>query len=125
MTFYHGSIADLSDSPKRWAGILAWYSLIHLGPGELPAALASLRAAVEDDGNLLLFFFSGSSLEPMQHPVAIAYRWLLPDLARALEAASFQVTGSHWNPRFPHAHLTTKATTKNRRPPQPTQRGHL
>lgn len=113
VTFHHGSIADFSDSPRRWAGILAWYSLIHLGPDELPAALVSLREMVEDGGSLLISFFSGPSLEPMQHPVATAYRWPLPDLTQTLEDAGFQVIGSHWDPRFPHAHLTAKATAKN------------
>lgn len=109
--FHHGSIADLPASGRRWAGILAWYSLIHLGPGELPEALVALRGAVEDGGSLLMSFFSGPRLEPMQHPVATAYRWPLPDISRALERAGFEVTASHWDPRFPHAHLTAQATT--------------
>lgn len=112
--FHHGSIADLSDSPKRWTGILAWYSLIHMGPEELPEALVSLRAVVEDGGSLLISFFSGPRLELVQHPVAPAYRWPLADIAQALEHAGFAVTESSWDPRFPHAHLTAVASTQNR-----------
>ncbi len=114
VTFHHGSIADLSGRRKRWAGILAWYSLIHLGPGELPEALRALRAAVEDGGLLLISFFAGPRCEPMPHPVTTAYRWPLPEMTRALEHAGFAVTGSHWDPRFPHAHLTAEATARNR-----------
>lgn len=113
VTFHHGTIADLSDSPKRWAGILAWYSLIHMGPDELPATLASLRAVAEDDGVLLMSFFSGPRLEPVQHPVVTAYRWPLPDITQALEHAGFEVTDSHWDPRFPHAYLTAEASKQN------------
>uniref|UniRef100_UPI00019D991A SAM-dependent methyltransferase n=1 Tax=Corynebacterium glutamicum (strain ATCC 13032 / DSM 20300 / JCM 1318 / BCRC 11384 / CCUG 27702 / LMG 3730 / NBRC 12168 / NCIMB 10025 / NRRL B-2784 / 534) TaxID=196627 RepID=UPI00019D991A len=113
VTFHHGTITDLSDSPKRWAGLLAWYSLIHMGPGELPDALVALRMAVEDGGGLLMSFFSGPSLEPMYHPVATAYRWPLPELAQALETAGFQVTSSHWDPRFPHAYLTAEASLEH------------
>lgn len=109
VTFYHGAIADLSISTKRWAGILAWYSLIHLGPEDLPAALVSLRTVVKDGGSLLISFFSGPRLEPMHHPVTTAYRWPLLDLTRALEHAGFEVTDHHWNPRFPHAYLTAEA----------------
>ena len=113
VTFHHGTIADLSDSPKRWAGILAWYSLIHMGPDELPDALVALRMAVEDGGGLLMSFFFGPSLEPMYHPVATAYQWPLPELAQALETAGFQVIDSHWDPRFPHAYLTAEASKQN------------
>ena len=113
VTFHHGTIADLSDSPKRWAGILAWYSLIHMGPDELPDALVALRMAVEDGGGLLMSFFFGPSLEPMHHPVATAYQWPLPELAQALETAGFQVIDSHWDPRFPHAYLTAEASKQN------------
>ena len=111
VTFHHGAIADLADCPKRWAGLLAWYSLIHMGPDQLPDALASLRTAVEDGGGLLMSFFSGPSLEPMSHPVATAYRWPLPELARVVDTAGFQVIDSHWDPRFPHAYLTAEART--------------
>src|SRR5699024_6626643 len=30
VTFHQGAIADLSGFSKRWAGLLAWYSLIHM-----------------------------------------------------------------------------------------------
>ena len=109
VTFHHGAIADLVDCPKRWAGLLAWYSLIHMGPEELPDALVALRMAVEDGGGLLMSFFSGPYLEPMPHPVATAYRWPLDELARVLETAGFQVIDSHGDPWVPHTHLTAEA----------------
>lgn len=112
VTFHHGAIADLSDCPKRWAGLLAWYSLIHMGPDELPDALIALRTAVKDGGSLLMSFFSGTSLEPMYHPVATAYRWPLDELTQALETAGFQVIDSHWDPQVPHAYLTAKASRR-------------
>ena len=36
--FLQGTISDLEDNPTRWAGILAWYSVIHMGPAELSHA---------------------------------------------------------------------------------------
>ena len=46
----------------------------------------------------------------MSHPVATAYRWPLPELARVVDTAGFQVVDSHWDPRFPHAYLTAEAS---------------
>ncbi len=101
--FRLGAIADLADSDDRWAGILAWYSLIHLGPDELPNALATLRSVLEDDGTMLMSFFSGPRLEPFDHPVATAYRWPMPDMARALGQAGLEVIGERWDGLTPHA----------------------
>lgn len=105
------SIADLDGSEERWAGILAWYSLIHLGPDELPEALATLRGVLEDRGSILISFFSGPRLEVFGHPVATAYLWPMESLDRALEQAGFQVIDRYWDPRAPHAYVTARAAS--------------
>lgn len=107
--FLLGAIDDLADSDDRWAGILAWYSLIHMGPDDLPNALATLRSVLEVDGTMLMSFFSGPCLEPFNHPVATAYRWPLPDMARALDQAGFDVIGERWDGRGPHASMLARA----------------
>lgn len=107
--FRLGAIDDLADSDDRWAGILAWYSLIHLGPDDLPNALALLRSVLEDDGTMLMSFFAGTRLEPFNHPVTTAYRWPLPDMARALDQAGFEVIGERWDGRTPHAIMLVRA----------------
>lgn len=107
--FRLGAIDDLADSDERWMGILAWYSLIHLGPEDLPNALTTLRWVLEDDGTMLMSFFSGPRLEPFNHPVATAYRWPLPDAARALEQAGFEVIDERWDGRAPHAIMLVRA----------------
>jgi len=107
--FRLGAIDDLDDSDVRWAGILAWYSLIHMGPDELPSALATLRSVLEVDGTMLMSFFSGPRLETFDHPVATAYRWLLPDMARALDRAGFEMIGERWDGRAPHAIMLVRA----------------
>lgn len=103
--FCHGEIADLAQPQQRWAGILAWYSVIHMGPDELPAALATLQHVLEPHGTMLLSFFSGPRLEPFAHPVAVAYRWPMSDMVQALNDAGFEVTTQHWQPNVPHAHV--------------------
>ena len=101
--FRLGTIADLAGSGETWSGILAWYSLIHLGPDDLPAALATLRGVLADAGSLLMSFFSGPRLEAFAHPVATAYRWPLPDLTRALTDAGLEMVAHHGTPPAPHA----------------------
>ncbi len=108
--FRLGAIADLAEADDRWAGILAWYSLIHMGPDDLPDALATVRSVLEDGGTMLMSFFSGPHLEPFEHPVATAYRWPLPDMTRVLGQAGFEVIGERWDERTPHAIMLTRAS---------------
>lgn len=103
--FWHGSIADLDQMQRRWAGILAWYSVIHMSPDQLQAALTTLRKALADDGTLLLSFFTGPTLESFQHPVATGYRWPVQDMTRALEKVGFDVLEQHRNSHTPHAYV--------------------
>lgn len=110
--FCHGSIADLENTDVRWAGILAWYSIIHMTPGELPDALSRLRSVLRPNGSVLMSFFSGSRLEAFPHPVTTAYRVPMPTMRSLLTAAGFEVTTEHWNPRAPHAYVIAHATTR-------------
>ncbi|HMM82653.1 MAG TPA: class I SAM-dependent methyltransferase [Terrimesophilobacter sp.] len=109
VTFRHASLADLVGTEERWSGILAWYSLIHHGPDELPTALAALREALEDNGSLLVSFFSGPRLEAFHHPATTAYRWPMEDMTHAIERAGFEVTNQQWDPRSLHASITALA----------------
>ena len=106
------SLASLESSEERWAGILAWYSLIHLGPDELPKALATLRGILMDHGSILISFFSGSRLEVFGHPVAPAYLWPMERMDRALKRAGFEVIDRYWDPRAPHAYVTARAASR-------------
>lgn len=107
--FCRGSIQDLAQTHRVWAGILSWYSVIHLSPAELPAALAILRSVLQDEGTMLMSFFAGTHLAPFNHPVAPAYRWPMDDMTRVLADAGFEVTAQHWDPGAPHAWITARA----------------
>lgn len=109
VTFQRGSIDELADTNRRWGGILAWYSVIHMGPQGLPNALSVLRDVIDDDGTLLMSFFSGSVLMPFDHPVAPAYLWPMDQMIQVLEAAGFNVTEQYWVPSAPHAHIIAEA----------------
>lgn len=106
--FCVGSVADLSGTAHRWAGILAWYSVIHMSTEELQAAAGTLHNALADDGTLLLSFFTGPRRESFDHPVAPAYRWPLADMTRLLEAAGFDIIEHHQNPASSHAYVVAR-----------------
>src|SRR5699024_10506898 len=134
---HRGWIDELSDTQNNWAGILAWYTIIHLGPEELPKALVALRAGLVDDGSLLMSFFSGPYAEAFEqpvttahrwplaartqavayaddfeHPVAAACRWLMSVMAPALEHAGFEVRHRYGGYHSPHAYIIARAVPK-------------
>lgn len=114
--FRHASIADLEDSDEKWAGVLAWYSLIHMNAGELAHSLATLHGVLHDEGHLLLSFFVGARHEPIAHPAATAYRWPMPEMIRILTEAGFRVTGHHTSPDGPHAYVAARVRSRASQP---------
>lgn len=110
VNFWHGSIDKLDSTETRWAGILAWYSIIHMGPAELPNALAKMRSVLQPHGSMLLSFFSGRQRQPIAHPVATAYLWPMADILELLTEAGFDVETHHWDPSVPHAYLIARPT---------------
>src|SRR4029453_10575011 len=54
-----GSIENLDVANHSIAGILAWYSLIHLPPQNLDGVLAEFRRAVGPPGTVVLGLFDG------------------------------------------------------------------
>lgn len=117
VVFRQSSLADLAETTERWSGILAWYSLIHLDRDDLPAALSILRAALDDDGSLLVSFFTGPRFEAIQHPATTAYRWPADEMTSALEGAGFEVVAGQVHPQGLHAHIRARARA---RPPLST-----
>ncbi|MGG7464120.1 methyltransferase domain-containing protein [Plantibacter sp. YIM 135347] len=73
------------------AGILAWYSLIHLPPEELPPVLASLARELRPRGRLLLGFFEGEAAEPFAHAITTAYFWSVERMSEMLGGVGFDV----------------------------------
>ena len=88
--FREGSFEDLPDG-RSYGGILAWYSLIHLDPGEVPEVLARFRDTLPYGGSVLLGFFTADEPAPFGHLVAPAWVWPVEEMARTLEGAGFEV----------------------------------
>lgn len=113
-----GSVADLD--PGAYQGVLAWYSLIHLIPAELPGALRAIRAALRPGGRFLVGFFEGPEATPFDHAVTTAWYWPVGDMAEQLRAAGFvdeSVVRRQDDGARPHAAIS--AVTDRRPTPSP------
>lgn len=91
VAFRAGGWADLAPDGTL-GGVLAWYSLIHVPPADLPAALAAVAAALRPGGTLLLGAFDGAPGEPFDHAVTTAWTWSVPALTDLLARAGLEVT---------------------------------
>ncbi len=67
-----GSILQIPAVDHSVAGILAWYSFIHLSPDDLDGALAELRRVMAPAARLVIGFFDGHELERFDHAVVAA-----------------------------------------------------
>ncbi|WP_457514498.1 class I SAM-dependent DNA methyltransferase [Streptomyces sp. TE33382] len=112
LQFSVGSMTELDNADGTLGGIVAWYSIIHAPPGEIPEYFAEFHRALASGGHLLLGFFESEEgpLAPFDHKVTTAYRWPIGHLAEAAEAAGFQEVGRMLrqpleNERFRRGHL--------------------
>jgi SAM-dependent methyltransferase len=88
--FRLGSMTELDLPAHSVAGILAWYSTIHLSPPELDRVLAEFRRLLLPSGVLVTGFFdSADQVAEFDHKVVTAYRWPVDVFAAHLGAAGF------------------------------------
>lgn len=92
LRFDVGSFRALPYEDATLGGILAWYSLIHTPPADLPAVFAEFARVLAPGGALLIGFFDGTSRRVFDHAVTTAYFWSPDDLRSLLAAAGFTVT---------------------------------
>jgi SAM-dependent methyltransferase len=91
-----GSMTALDRPDGALGGLVAWYSIIHIPPEELPAVFAEFHRVLVPRGHLLLAFQVGD--EPLHfdeafgHAVDLDFRRLRPDrVADVLADAGFDV----------------------------------
>ncbi len=88
MRYELGSMTDVAVPEGSVAGVLAWYSTIHLPPTELPAVLAGFRRLLRPSGVLVIGFFdSDDVVAAFDHKVVTAYRWPVGVMSEQLAAA--------------------------------------
>ena len=113
--FALGALHDLPVPDHSVAGILAWYSLIHLRPDEIDDVLAELRRAMATGGTLVVGCFDGERVEAFDHRVVTAYRWPVDELSERLRRAGFVEVERQQRPgvdeagRRPHAAVVAVA----------------
>lgn len=88
-------------------GVLAWYSLIHTAPENLPDALRELHRILAPGGGLAVGFFEGPDLLPFEHAVTTAFFWPMDRLVGRLhghphrDAHRSRLTAARSDPRAP------------------------
>lgn len=96
LRFAVASMTDLPLPDGGLAGLVAWYSIIHLPPEALPAVFAEFHRVLAPGGELLLAFKAGDKRIRLEqaygHTVSYDVHWLPPDrIAAQLAAAGFAV----------------------------------
>jgi SAM-dependent methyltransferase len=84
-----GSMTGLDAAPGSVAGILAWFSLIHLPPEELDDVLAEFRRVLAPGGTLVAGVVDGDAVGAFDHKVVTAYRWPADEFSERLARAGF------------------------------------
>lgn len=88
--FRLGSMTEVDAPEHSAAGILTWYSTIHLTPAVLGRALAEFHRLLAPSGILVAGFFdSDDDVAAFDHKVVTAYRRPVDVFAEQLEAAGF------------------------------------
>ena len=88
--FRLGSMTELELPAHSVAGILSWYSTIHLAPSDLDVVLAGFRRLLRPSGTLVVGFFdSDDVVAAFDHAVVTAYRWPVDVFADRLRRSGF------------------------------------
>jgi SAM-dependent methyltransferase len=94
--FRRGDLLDLPAGDGEFGAVVAFYSIIHLEPGELPSAFAEMHRVLRPGGLALVSFHRGSEVrhrdEWWGQQVDVDFRFLQTrDVAAALEGAGLPV----------------------------------
>jgi ubiquinone/menaquinone biosynthesis C-methylase UbiE len=89
--FGEGSLEELAFADGVLAGVVAWYSIIHLPPERVPDVLAEFYRVLRKGGHALLAFQATDlpEAEPFDHKVIRSYRWSPQRLGTVAEQAGF------------------------------------
>lgn len=93
-----GSMDRLPIADHSVAGVLAWYSLIHVPPDDLDGVLTELRRSLAPAGALVAGFFDGAEIAAFEHQVITAWSWPFEEFSARLRAAGFAAVERHQRP---------------------------
>lgn len=94
LRFAVGSMTALDLDDRSLGGIVAWYSIVHTPPEQLPTAFAEFHRVLNPGGQLLLAFKAGNRHRHLNqaygHELSLDVYWLPPDdVAELLRQAGF------------------------------------
>jgi SAM-dependent methyltransferase len=94
--FDAGDMRALAVPDGAWQAIVAFYSIIHFAPAELPDVFREIRRALAPGGTLVVSFHIGSEIfhrdEWWGHAVNVDFYFLQPDdVVAAMDAAGLTV----------------------------------
>lgn len=101
LRFERASFRALPFEEAAFGGVLAWYSLIHTPPDDVPAVLAELARVLVPGGSLLIGHFDGPPRTAFPHAVTEAYFWDAAALGELLVDAGFAVASHERRDRMP------------------------
>ncbi len=118
--FREGDFVTLPAADGEFAAAVAFYSIIHLDPGELPRALAEIHRVLRPSGLLLVAFHVGSevrhSAEWWGYEVDLDFRFYeAQHVAEAMEDAAFLVEARLERTSYPEEVETRRAYLLARR----------
>jgi len=111
--FRPGDLLALPAADGEFGAVIAFYSLIHLEPGELAPALREISRVLAPGGLVLVSFHAGSDVvhrdEWLGHQVDVDFRFLeVADVAAAMEAAGLTVQMRLERTAYPGEVATTR-----------------
>jgi SAM-dependent methyltransferase len=122
LRFDEGSMLALDIADGVLGGVLAWYSIIHTPPEDLPVIFAEFVRVLAPGGHLLLGFFatdddSPHPAEAFDHKVSLAYRLSIDHVADlACKAGLTELARLRREPgeneRFQHGRLLARKPTE-------------
>lgn len=120
--FQQGDMMALDAPDAAWAGIAAFYSIIHIPRGDMMRALGELRRVLRPDGLLLLAFHIGDETihldEWWGQTVSVDFFFFRPaEVADCLRAAGFEIEEIIEREPYPDVeHQSRRAYVFARRP---------
>jgi SAM-dependent methyltransferase len=104
--FWQGDMLALDSKDGTWAGIAAFYAIVHLSGEEIPRAFAEMKRVLQPGGLLLLAFHAGEETvhrdELWGREVDLDFHFFLPeDIEAALRAAGFGIEEVHVREPYP------------------------
>ncbi|MFI0452201.1 class I SAM-dependent DNA methyltransferase [Actinomadura sp. 6N118] len=112
--FHTADMCELHVPDQAWGGMVAFYSIIHIPPPEIPATFAEFHRVLKPGGVALISFHLGDEVrhldEMWEHPVSLDFQFYLrPEIESALEEANFAIDAYIERHHYPTEVETTRS----------------